>query len=186
MILYKKLKYIYTREELIKILGDGAAGRVWRGEKNLRPHKISNKVDISILDYSQEEFIADYHYLYENHAEKEMLYNLFIKGISLNELRRSKNLESMIYNFLKYGFDYNSTSRNLHLIFNDLGIKIDTSQFKIVLYANHIELFADRDSLKMFKDKYKIKSEIYWEPYQKSWHLAFEGCLAEYIKSTRR
>lgn len=182
MILYDKLKKKYTRAELIKLLGDGAAGRVWRDEKNLRPHKISSKINILNLDYSQEDFLKDYNHLYKNHIEKEMLYSLFIKGVSLNELKKSKNLESMIYSFLKHGFDYNSTSRNLHLIFDELGINVDISMFKIDVYFTHIELFADKESLDNFKSKYQIKYDLHWEPYRKSWHLAFNGCLATFIK----
>lgn len=182
MILYDKLKERYTRPELISLLGNASAGRIWREEINLHPTTISKKIDIKQLDYSFKDFFEDYDFLYKDHVEKDMIYNLFIKGLPIKTLIEKYNLESLIYIFLKKGFNYNSTSNNLHLIFDYLGIYIDTSNFTIDCYKRHIELFGTKEALKAFKDQYGIKYDLYYESYKKSWHLAFDGCLAEYIK----
>lgn len=182
MILYDRLKENYTRIELISLLGHASAGRIWRGEINLHPTTVSKKIDIKQLDYSFEDFFKDYDFLYRGHVEKDMIFNLFIEGISVMSLIKQYNLESLIYIFLKKGFNYNSTSNNLHLIFDYLGICIDTSKFTIDSYKRHIELFGTKEDLKVFKNRYDIKYDLYYEPYRKSWHLAFDGCLAEYIK----
>ncbi len=186
MILYDRLKEKYTRAELISLLGNASAGRIWREEINLHPTTISKKIDIKQLDYSFEDFFEDYDFLYKDHLEKYMIYNLFIEGVSVASLIKQYNLESLLYVFLKKGFNYNSTSNNLHLIFSFLGICIDTSSFTIDFYKRHVELFGTKEDIKAFKERYDIKYDLYYEPYRKSWHLAFDGCLAEHIRKKSR
>ncbi len=182
MILYDRLKERYSKNELKELLGDAMGRRVWREETNINIFTLSKKIDISKLNYTFNNFILDFDFIYSKHKEKLFLFKLFLKGISPMELCRQYDIENRIYTLLLYGFDYNSTSRNLHFIFDYLDINIDTSQFDIDCYSTHVELFGSKVDLEKFKTQYNIKYDLYYEPYKKSWHLAFNGCLANYIK----
>lgn len=182
MILYDKLKEKYSKEELKSILGEAMGRRVWRGESKINIFTLSRKIKVSQLNYSFEHFINDFEHLYSKHKEKLFLYKLFLKGISPMDLCKRYNIENRIYTLLLHGFDYNSTSRNLHFIFDYLDIDIDTSHFVIDCYPTHIELFGKKKDLEKFKTQFNIKYDLYYEPYKKSWHLAFNGCLAMHIK----
>lgn len=186
MILYEKIKERYSRKELEELLGRNTAGRIYREEIEVLPVKISSRIDVSKLEYSLDDFKVDYEHMYKEHKEVEMIFALFIKGLAPNTLKKKYNLETMIYSHLKYGFDYNSTSRNLHLVLKQLGVEVNISRFTIDFYKTHIELFGLKEDLESFKKKYNIKYDIYWEPYRESWHLAFNGCLAEYIREEQR
>lgn len=39
------------------------------------------------------------------------------------------------------------------------------------------------DLVTSYGSKFSIKYDLYWEPYKEYWHLAFNGCLAEYIEA---
>ena len=71
----------------------------------------------------------------------------------------------------------------MHLAFDSLGIVVDISLFTVDFYKTHIELFGKKEDLANFKNRYGIKWKLWYEPYRKSWHLAFNGCLAEYIRN---
>ncbi len=114
-----------------------------------------------------------------------MYYQLFINGFKINDIKKQFNLETQIYAYLIRGFDYNGVTRNMPLAFDSLGITVDTSFFTIDLYKTHIELFGEKEDLEKFRNRYGIKWELWYEPYRKSWHLAFNGCLAEYIRSKK-
>ena len=182
MILYNKLKERYRKTELKDLLGDAMGRRVWREETNINIFTISKKIDVSTLNYTFNDFTLDFDYLYSKHKEKQLLYNLFLKGKSPRDLCKEYDIENRIYQLLLNGFDFNSCSRNLHLAFDDLGIKVDISSFNIEPYPTHIELYGEKRTLNDFKSQHNIKYDLYYEPYKKSWHLAFNGCLAEYIK----
>jgi len=183
MILYDKLKERYTRKEIIKIFDDTLAGRIWRGDKSVFIHTISNKIDLYNLEYSFDNFQEDYGDKYQHNKEMLMLYQIFMKGYNLNRLSKKYNLESQFRNLLRDGFDYNCSSKNIYLTFELLGIQVDTVPFSIDIYETHVELFGSKGDLENFKEQYALKYDLYYEPYRKSWHLAFNGCLADYIKS---
>jgi len=114
-----------------------------------------------------------------------MTYNMVMAGSSIYQIRNKFNLESQLYQQITKGFNYNSMSLNTHRVFNILGIQVDTSLFIIDLYKTHVELFGEKENLEKSKNRFRIKWELWYEPYRKSWHLAFNGCLAEYIRNKK-
>lgn len=83
---------------------------------------------------------------------------------------------------IRNGIDFNSIFENGYKIIKFMKYKIDVSNFKIVKYETHVELFGNPEQLKIFKEKYNLRFEVIYEPYKKSWHLAFNGILADYIR----
>lgn len=182
MILYKKILEIYDKKDLKRLFGVTIAGRIVRNEKLVALDYISRNIDFQIINYTYNDFLIDYEEKYKNHVEKKMLFNIFKAGYSPELLKKEFNAESAVYNYLKYGFYYEGTSRNIHKTMEIMGIKVDISKFNLDIYDSHIELFGAKEDLEIFKTKYNIKREVLFEPYKQNWHLAFNGCLAEYIK----
>ena len=112
-----------------------------------------------------------------------MTFNMVMAGYSVYQMRDNFNLESQFYLQITKGFNYNSMSLNIHKVFDILGIEVDISPFIVDLYKTHIELFGKKEDLERFRNRYGIKWDLWYEPYKKSWHLAFNGCLAEYIRN---
>ncbi|MEI6856572.1 hypothetical protein [Psychrilyobacter sp.] len=185
MILYDKIKAKYSKDEIKKFLGGPTGRKLWREDDKIYPTYISSRINLLELNYTMEEFIQDYKKIIDKYLEKEMYYQLFINGFKINDIRTKFNLETQLYAYLLRGFDYNGVTRNMHLAFDSLGIVVDISPFTVDLYKTHIELFGQKEDLEKFKDRYGIKWELWYEPYRKSWHLAFNGCLAEYIRSKK-
>lgn len=185
MILYDKIKAKYSKEEIIKFLGGPTGRRLWREELNIHPGYISSRIELKELNYTIDDFFKDYSKSYSHYKEKKMTYNMVMKGYSIYKLRNEFKLESQFNNLIIKGFNYNSITLNVYKVFNVLGIEVDLSHFTVDLYKTHIELFGEKEDLEKFKDRYGIKWELWYEPYRKSWHLAFNGCLAEYIRSKK-
>ena len=185
MILYDKIKAKYSKKEIKNLFGISIGGRIIRNEIDVNPSSISSKINLLELCYTMEDFFIDYKEINDKYIEKNMYYNLFLKGLTINQIKNKFNLETQIYSYLLRGFNYNGVTRNIHLVFDLLGITVDTSPFIVDLYKTHIELFGEKEDLEKFKDRYNIKWELWYEPYRKSWHLAFNGCLAEYIRNKK-
>lgn len=182
MRIYKKVLDIYSKDELIKRFERNTVGRIMRDEENVALNKIVREISFEKLGYTYDDFLVDYHEKYKDHVEKKMIYNVFNAGYNLYSLKKKYNLETQIYNYLKYGFNYEGITRNMHMVMGILGVEIDISKFELHKYSTHIELFGDPEELEKFREKYKIKRKVLHEPYRQQWHLAFSGCLAEYIK----
>jgi len=185
MILYDKIKAKYSKEEVKELLGGPIGRRLWRGEKDIYPTYISSRINLRKLNYTIKDFTQDYKKITDKYLEKEMYYQLFINGFKINDIKKKFNLETQLYAYLIRGFDYNGVTRNMHLAFDPLGIVVDISLFTVDFYKTHIELFGKKEDLENFRNRYGIKWELWYEPYRKSWHLAFNGCLAEYIRSKK-
>ncbi|WP_028856116.1 hypothetical protein [Psychrilyobacter atlanticus] len=185
MILYDKIKAKYSKEEIKELLGISIGGRIIRNEINVNPSSISSKINLLELCYTMEDFFIDYKEITDKYIEKNMYYNLFLRGLTINYIKNKFDLETQIYAYLIRGFDYNGFTRNMHLAFDSLGIVVDTSPFTVDLYKTHVELFGKKEDLENFRNRYGIKWELWYEPYRKSWHLAFNGCLAEYIRTKK-
>lgn len=182
MILYDKIKAKYSKEEIKNLLGGPTGRRLWREEPSIRPFTILKKINSLEINYTIDDFFKDYSKSYSHYKEKEMIYSMVMAGYSITQLSDKFNLESQFYYQITKGFNYNSMSLNIHRVFDILEIEVDTSPFKIDLYKTHIELFGEKEDLEAFRVRYDIKWELWFEPYRKSWHLAFNGCLAEYIR----
>jgi len=186
MILYDKIKSKYSKEEIKKLLGGPTGRRLWRDNLSIRPFTIFKKINFLEINYTIDDFFKDYSNRYSHYKEKEMTYNMVMAGYSIYQMRDEFNLESQFYQQIAKGFNYNSMSLNVHRVFDILGIEVDVSPFTVDLYKTHIELFGKKEDLEAFRVKYGIKWELCYEPYRKSWHLAFNGCMAEYIRTKKK
>lgn len=182
MIIYNKICKKYSLKELRILIGPAATSRIYNGSLSVSLD-ILCKIDFSEIDYTFEDFLKDYDRIYGNYKEKKMIYNIFKNGHSLNSLKKMYNLESGVYNYFKKDFFYESKSRNLHKLMHLLEIDIPLDNLKIKIYDTHIELFGTKERLNEFKQLFSITKPILYEPYEDKWHLAFNGCLAEYIKT---
>lgn len=182
MIIYEKILKKYSLKELRVIIGPAATARISKGSLAISLD-ILCAINFSEINYTFEDFSEDYDRIYGNYKEKEMIYNIFKNGYSLNSLRKMYNLESGVYNYFKKDFFYESRSRNLHKLMHLLEIDVPLENLKIKIYDTHIELFGTKERLNEFKELFKISKPILHEPYEEQWHLAFDGCLAEYIKT---
>ena len=182
MIIYNKICKKYSLKELRILIGPAATNRIYNGSLSVSLD-ILCKIDFLEIDYTFEDFLKDYDRIYGHFIEKKMMYNIFKNGYSLNFLRKKYNLESGVYNYFKKDFFYESKSRNLHMLIPLLEIDIPLDNLKIKTYDTHIELFGTKEKLNEFKQLFSITKPILYEPYEDQWHLAFSGCLAEYIKT---
>ena len=112
----------------------------------------------------------------------DILYKIYKAGYSVLQFRKKYNISSYLENMIKNGLDFNCPIENGYRIIEVLKYNIDLKTFKIDKYDTHIELFGNLEQLKAFKEKYGINYEVIYEPYKKSWHLAFRGMLADYIR----
>lgn len=186
MILYDKLLKRYSLNELRELIGASCTSRIKNNLKSVSLEKISKVISFEEIVYSHEDFLEDFGEKYSTHTEKMMLYNTFKSGKSPGELVKEFDLDSTIYYYYKNGFIYHGKARNIHLIFDILGIEVNTSNFEVDIFDDHIEIFGDKKILENFKEKYSLPQEILWEPYREKWHLAFDGCLAKYIANKKQ
>ncbi|MGB6127543.1 MAG: hypothetical protein WBG30_02235 [Psychrilyobacter sp.] len=63
--------------------------------------------------------------------------------------------------------------------------KLDITNFKLTIFEGHVELHGEKELLEDFRNLYKIKYEVLWDQTEDSFHLAFGGILAEYIKKNQ-
>lgn len=107
------------------------------------------------------------------------MFKILSQGVSLRDV----TLENSNFNrVLRKGFYYNSTILNPDEIRKYIVIHYDVSDFKIEFYKNHIELYGNKEKLEEFKKKFNLNEDVFYEKYKESWHLAFKGLLAEYIR----
>ena len=182
MIIYNKILKKYSLKELRILIGPAATNRIYNGSLSVSLDILCN-VDFSELNYTFEDFLKDYDRIYGNYKEKKMIYNIFKNWHSLNSLRKVYDLECGVYNYFKKNFFYESKSRNLHKLMHLLEIDVPLDNLKVKIYDTHIELFGTKERLNEFKQLFSITKPILYEPYEEEWHLAFNGCLAEYIKT---
>ena len=60
--------------------------------------------------------------------------------------------------------------------------KIDIRGMKYKIFDNHCELYASKEELEKFRDKYNIDEDIIYSETKKIWHLAFTGYWFYLIK----
>lgn len=182
MIIYNKICKKYSLKELRILIGPAATNRIYNGSPSVSLD-ILCKIDFSEINYTFEDFLKDYDNIYGEYKEKKMIYNIFKSGHSLTSLKKKYNLKSYLLNYFKKDFFYESKSENLHKLMHLLEINVPLEDFKIKIYDSHIELFGTKEQLNEFKQLFSIAKPILYEPYEDKWHLAFNGCLAEYIKT---
>lgn len=181
MIIYSKINAVYSKHEIYEIFPTITARKIIFFRDIPRIETIAKYCSFKKINYSFDDFLEDYP-LYKNYKCAELMYEIYKKGYSILQFRKKYNISSYLENMIKNGLDFNCPIENGYRIIEVLKYNIDLKTFKIDKYDTHIELFGNLDQLKAFKEKYGINYEVIYEPYKKSWHLAFRGMLADYIR----
>ena len=178
-ILTEKIFNHYSKKELGDILSPKVFTQLSTNTKILPWFsELAKVIDIKKIGYTLEDFKHDYP-KYKDFTEIESLFKILSQGISLRDIAI---FNSNFHTVLKKGFYYNSTVLKPSEIEKYIVIHYDISDFKIEFYKNHIELYGDKEKLEEFKKKFNLSEDVFYEKYKESWHLAFKGLLAEYIR----
>lgn len=182
MIIYDKIKNIYTKNEIEKMFPRISARKIIFERGIVRMDVIAKGVSFESIDYTLQDYIRDYN---KDKIYKElwMVFEIYKQGFKIEEFMREYSLPAHFRNIIRYGLDYNTTMKNGYKLINLFKIRVDASKFEVdKSYETHIELFGIKEELEAFKTEFKIEHSVLFEPLKKSWHLAFDGMLAEYIR----
>lgn len=181
-IIKEKINNHYNIEELKKKCKKFIFSYLTTNKKRKTPalYEITKSIGIANLEYTLEDFKKDYPEMTE-FKEIQTVFNIYSSGLSMEGYSKKIGMPPKgLPTLLKQGFYYNSTVfiKMLEII----KIEYDISNFKIEFYENHIELYGEKENLEKFKNLYCLEEKAYYEIYKNSWHLAFKGLLAEYIR----
>lgn len=181
-IIKEKITNYYSIEELRKKCKKFIFSYLTTNKERKTPalYEITKSVDITNIGYTLEDFKKDYPEM-NDFKEIRTIFNIYSSGLSMEGYCKKKGMPPKgLPTLLKRGFFYNSTVfiKMLEVI----KIEYNISNFKIEFYKNHIELYGDKENLEKFKNLYCLEEKVYYEIYKDSWHLAFRGLLAEYIR----
>lgn len=181
MIIYDKIKKKYDKYDIEEIFPRITARKIIFERDSVRMDVIAKNISLNEIGYTLQDYIADYK---KDKIYKEigMVFEIYKSGMGIENFIIKHDLGDYFKQLLKLGFDYNAPLKNGYKIIDLFHIKVDFSNFSIDKYDTHIELFGDKEELKKFKEKFKIHHDVLFEPIKKSWHLAFDGLLADYIK----
>lgn len=180
MIIYDKLKELYSSEELKSKLGDYVYYYCFfsNNEEDVKLGKLANSIPDLRNIYSFEEFVSDFPHFALKYKELKTIYNILISGKKLSEFL---NLHREILKQLYYGF-YSESKSFVYEQLKYISIDYDISKFEYSFFKRHIELYGDKNELIKFKEKHKIDQKILWEFQRETWHIAIAGLLAEKIR----
>lgn len=181
MVIYDKIKAKYTKEEIYNLFPRITARNIIYERTIIKIGIIAKFVSFDFINYTLEDYIKDYS-SDKIYKEIEYVYQILAFGKNIGKIAVENGLSDNFDYMLKNGINFNSEGINSYKIIDILKIQVDVSRFKIDKYLIHIELFGEKGDLLKFKEKFKIKQEVLFEPIKKSWHLAFDGMLAEYLK----
>lgn len=139
-------------------------------------------INLDSIGYTFEDCLTDYEDKLKNQKEKFIIWKLWSKGYSVNSFQEKFSISSSFQRQIRDGIDYNSEFRGDKYLIDLLELKLNLKDFKIVYYDTHIELFGEEKLLKEFRDKFDLNYDVIWEKDQQSYHLAFAGLLANYIR----
>ncbi len=159
MILYEKLLKKYSDVEIKETLGRHQHESIKVREKtNL--DIIASKINLSVIDYTLEDFKIDFAYKYSHYMHQDILYNMFMQGTTPRQVA------------LKNNFHVDHFSEALHLgigqrskvwLYVSPYMDFDYSnikEFEIDMNAERVALFGDKDKLEEFKNKYNIEYPV--------------------------
>lgn len=181
MIIYNKIKSKYTKEEIYNLFPRITARNIIYERTIIKIGVIAKFVSFDFINYTLEDYIKDYS-SDKIYKEVEYVYQILASGKNIGKIAVENGLSDNFDYMLKNGINFNSEGINSYKIIDILKIKVDVSKFKIDKYPIHIELFGEKEDLFQFQKKFKLKYDVLYEPIKKSWHLAFDGMLADYIK----
>lgn len=180
MIIYDKLKQLYSSEELKNKLGDYVYYYCFfsNNEKDVKLDKLAHSISDLRDFYSFEEFTLDFPNFVLKYKELRTIYNILISGKKISDFLK---LHNKILKQLYYGF-YSETKSFVYDQLKYISIDYDISKFEYAFFKRHIELYGEKNELTKFKEKHKIDQKILWEFQKETWHIAIAGLLAEKIR----
>ncbi|MEJ6467345.1 hypothetical protein [Fusobacterium ulcerans] len=181
MIIYDKIKTKYNKNEISQLFPRITARNIIYEKTIIKIGVIAKFVSFDFIDYSLQDYIEDYE-ADKIYKEVEYVYQILASGKNIGQIAAENSLSDNFDYMLKRGLNFNSDGINSYKIIDILKIEVNISKFKLDKYPIHIELFGEKEDLLEFKEKFKIEREVLFEPIKKSWHLAFNGMLAEYIR----
>lgn len=152
---------------------------------NIPFYNIVEYVNLKKIKYNYDDFLEDYALELENKVEKYLLWQIWKKGSSINSFILKNDISTALDRHLRNGIDNNSTFKNQSLVIALWNPKLDLKEFKVTPFEGHIELHGEKEFLEDFRELHKIKYEVLWDQTKDSYHLAFGGILAEYIKKNQ-
>ena len=144
---------------------------------------IAGRIDIiNELNYTYEDFLAD-HENYAEHKENMLLFNLYKKGTTAKDaaIKFDYN-ETFFLAYLRNGIPLNKGTKIEEIKSYYIEDKIDIQGMKYKIFDNRCELYASKEELEKFRDKYDIDEDIVYSETKKTWHLAFTGYWFYLIK----
>lgn len=148
-------------------------------------YNIVKYINLKQINYSYNDFLEDYSYELEGKIEKHLIWKIWKSGNSINSFIIKNNISTVLERYLRNGLDSNSTFKNQSLVIAIWEPQINLNKLKITKFEGHVELHGEKENLDIFKEKHNIKYEVLWDQTKDSYHLAFGGILAEYIKKIR-
>lgn len=183
MVIYDKIKAKYTKEEIYNLFPRITARNIIYERTIIKIGVLAKFVSFDSINYTLQDYIEDYE-ADKIYKEVEYVYQILASGKNIGQIAAENGLTDNFDYMLKKGLNFNSDGINSYKIIDILKIKIDISKFKVDKYPTHIELFGEKEELQKFKETFKLKYDVLYEPIKKSWHLAFNGMLANYIQKS--
>lgn len=184
MIIYNKIKSKYTKEEIYNLFPRITARNIIYERTIIKIGVIAKFVSFNFINYTLEDYIKDYS-SDKIYKEVEYVYQILASGKNIGKIAVENGLSDNFDYMLKNGINFNSEGINSYKIIDILKIQVDISKFKVDKYPIHIELFGEKEELQKFKETFNLKYDVLYEPIKKSWHLAFDGMLAEYLRKEK-
>ena len=174
MILLEKLLTKYTKKELENIFSRAYAYELINHRIHPKLTSTAAKIDVvNELNYTYEDFITDYKN-YAEYKESKLLFDLYKKGITAKDaaIKFDYNDTSFLV-YLRNGIPLNKGTKIEQIKAYYIEDKIDIQGMKYKIFDNHCELYALKEELEKFQDKYEIDEDVLFSETKQEWHLAF-------------
>ena len=183
MILLEKLFSKYSKKELEGIFPREYVYELINYRIQPRLTSIAGRFDVvNELNYTYEDFLTDYKN-YAEYKENKLLFDLYKKGITAKDaaIKFDYN-ETSFLAYLRNGIPLNKGTKIEKMKAYYIEDTIDIQGMKYKIIDNHCELYASKEELEKFRDKYNIDEDIIYSETKKTWHLAFTGYWFYLIK----
>lgn len=151
-------------------------------DKQIRMYSLLEYFNFHELNYTFDDFLKDNYP--KDVKEKKALYLILCEYKSVANFCDDNQIDKAdFFRLLRIGIDklpktlYNKKNKFIKYF----SMEYNISNFDIKIYKKHIELFGEKYLLEDFRNRHKIKYPVRYDFMQESWHLAFDGPLAEYI-----
>ena len=169
MILLEKLFSKYSKKELEGIFPREYVYELINYRIQPRLTSIAGRVDVvNELNYTYEDFLTDYEN-YAEYKENKLLFDLYKKGITAKDaaIKFDYN-ETSFLAYLRNGIPLNKGTKIEQMKAYYIEDKIDIQEMKYKIFDNHCELYASKEELEKFRNKYNIDEDIIYSETKKA------------------